>query len=105
MLLDNVYKMQQVYSKELANELSKHNNELIAKLANHIAQISEAVHNMVEARKKANKIECDREKALAYESTVLPYFAAIRYHADELELIVDDKLWTLPKYREMLFIR
>ena len=105
MLLDNVYKMQQVYSAELARELSKHNNDLIERLANHISQITIAVQKMVAARKTANKIESEREKALAYESTVLPYFDTIRYHADELELIVDDDLWSLPKYREMLFIR
>lgn len=105
MLLDNVYKMQQVYSAELARELSKHNNDLIERLANHISQITVAVQKMVAARKTANKIESEREKALAYESTVLPYFDTIRYHADELELIVDDDLWSLPKYREMLFIR
>ena len=104
-LLDNVYKMQQVYSAELAAELSKHNKDLIERLANHISQITKAVDGMVSARKKANKIEEDREKALAYESTVLPFFDTIRYHADELELIVDDDLWSLPKYREMLFIR
>ena len=105
MLLDNVYKMQQVYSVELAAELSKHNKNLIERLANHISQITKAVEGMVSARKTANKIENEREKALAYESTVLPFFDTIRYHADELELIVDDDLWSLPKYREMLFIR
>jgi glutamine synthetase len=105
MLLDNVYKMQQVYSAELARELSKHNNDLIERLANHISQITIAVQKMVAARKTANKIESEREKAVAYESTVLPYFDTIRHHADELELIVDDDLWSLPKYREMLFIR
>ena len=105
MLLDNVYKMQQVYSSELARELSKHNNDLIERLANHISQITIAVQKMVAARKTANKLENEREKALAYETTVLPYFETIRHHADELELIVDDDLWSLPKYREMLFIR
>jgi glutamine synthetase len=105
MLLDNVYKMQQVYSSELAAELSKHNKDLIERLANHISQITLAVHKMVAARKTANKLENERDKALAYEGTVLPYFDTIRYHADELELIVDDDLWSLPKYREMLFIR
>ncbi len=104
-LLDSVYKMQQVYSVELAAELSKHNKDLIERLANHISQITKAVDGMVSARKKANVIESEREKALAYESTVLPFFDTIRYHADELELIVDDELWSLPKYREMLFIR
>ena len=53
----------------------------------------------------ANKIESVREKAIAYHDTVAPLIEKIRYHIDELELIVDDELWPLPKYREMLFIR
>jgi len=60
---------------------------------------------MIEARKVANKIEDAYEKALAYHDDVLPYFDTIRYHTDKLELIVDDEIWTLPKYRELLFIR
>ena len=59
---------------------------------------------MVEARKVANKIENVREKAIAYHDTVLPYFDVIRYHIDKLELIVDNQMWPLPKYRELLFI-
>ena len=60
---------------------------------------------MVAARKKANKIECEREKAIAYHDTVFPLMDEIRYHIDKLELMVDDEMWPLPKYREMLFIR
>ena len=60
---------------------------------------------MIEARKKANEIESMHEKAVAYCDSVKPFFDIIRYHADKLELIVDDRLWTLPKYREMLFLR
>ena len=63
------------------------------------------MEKLVEARKVANKIECEREKAIAYHDTVAPYLEAIRYHVDKLELIVDDELWPLPKYRELLFIR
>ena len=79
--------------------------ELIEKLSRHISIIKSQVDAMVAARKKANKIESEREKAIAYSETVLPYFSTIREGADELELIVDDELWPLPKYREMLFIR
>jgi glutamine synthetase len=60
---------------------------------------------MVEARKKSNKIEDLREKAIAYDENVKPYFDKIRYHVDKLELLVDDELWPMPKYRELLFLR
>jgi glutamine synthetase len=60
---------------------------------------------MIEARKVANKIESEREKAIAYHDTVFPYFDKIRHQVDQLEMIVDDELWPLPKYRELLFIR
>jgi glutamine synthetase len=65
----------------------------------------ENVEKMVEARKKANRIECEREKAIAYHDNVAPYLEKIRYHVDKLEEVVDDELWPLPKYRELLFIR
>ena len=70
-----------------------------------ILAIKEKVEEMIEARKKANKIADEREKAIAYHDTVAPKFDEIRYHIDKLELIVDDQMWTLPKYRELLFIR
>ena len=63
------------------------------------------VEALIQARRVANKIESVREKAIAYHDTVAPLIEKIRYHIDELELIVDDELWPLPKYREMLFIR
>jgi glutamine synthetase len=63
------------------------------------------VFEMVEARKKANKITDQREKALAYHDTVVPYLDKIRDHLDDLELMVDNQMWPLPKYRELLFIR
>ena len=59
---------------------------------------------MVEARKVANRIEDAREKAIAYHDTIEPYFNLIRYHVDKLELVVDNEIWPLPKYRELLFI-
>jgi len=58
----------------------------------------------VDARKAANKLEDAQEKAVAYHDTVKPYLNVIRYHVDKLELIVDNQMWTLPKYRELLFI-
>lgn len=71
----------------------------------HIQVIKEKVEEMIEARKKANKLENAHKMANAYCNEVKPYFDTVRYHIDKLELIVDDKLWPLPKYREMLFLR
>ena len=67
--------------------------------------IKEHVDAMIEARKVANKIESEREKAIAYHDNIVPMMEEIRYHIDKLELIVDNQMWTLPKYRELLFIR
>lgn len=67
--------------------------------------IIEKVDAMIEARKVANKIASEREKAIAYHDTVAPLMEDIRYHVDKLETIVDDEAWPLPKYRELLFIR
>ena len=69
------------------------------------AFIKEHVDAMIEARKVANKIESEREKAIAYHDNIVPMMEEIRYHIDKLELIVDNQMWTLPKYRELLFIR
>jgi len=103
-LLDNVYKMHQVYNDTKAEKLCRHDDSIIEKLSEHIAIIKSNVDAMVEARKVSNVIANEREKAIAYHDKVLPYFDTIRYHVDKLELIVDDELWPLPKYREMLFI-
>jgi glutamine synthetase len=81
------------------------NKSYIALLSKHINELRKLVFEMIEARKKANNLEDSREKALAYCHEVKPFFDRIRYHADKLELYVDDKLWPLPKYRELLFVR
>jgi len=104
-LLENVYKIKAVYSVEKAEKLGKLDSALIEEIAEHISVIRINVDAMVEARKVANKIDSEYEKALSYHDDVLPYFDIIRYHADKLEMIVDDEMWTLPKYRELLFIR
>ncbi|MCQ2607447.1 MAG: glutamine synthetase III [Bacteroidales bacterium] len=104
-LLDNVYKMTQVYEHTKAAKLSAHDNSTIESLSEHIAAVKDYVEQMVDARKVANKITDERQKAFAYQETVLPFFDKIRYHADKLEMIVDDEMWSLPKYRELLFIR
>jgi len=104
-LLDNVYKLHQVYDKEKAAELSAQDTGIIEEIAERISLIKYRVEALVEAREVANKIEDERAKAIAYRDKVLPYFEEIRYQVDKLELIIDDELWTLPKYRELLFIR
>lgn len=104
-LIDNVHKMQQIFPAEEAARLSAKNVELIRNIAAHSSFITENVDKLIEARKVANQIESEREKAIAYHDTVAPKLEEIRYHVDKLELIVDDELWPLPKYRELLFIR
>ena len=79
--------------------------DVIEKIAFHMLNIKEKVNTMVEARKVANKITSEREKAIAYHDTVAPLLDEIRYHIDKLELMVDNEMWPLPKYRELLFIR
>ena len=104
-LIDNVYKMKGLFSEEEAARLSAENLAIIREIAERTAFIKEHVDAMVSARKVANKIEGERAKAVAYHDTIAPMLEEIRYHIDKLELIVDDTMWTLPKYRELLFIR
>ena len=104
-LLDNVYKMKGLFPAEEAEHLSSENLAIIRKISEHTIYIKEHVDAMVEARKVANKIADEREKAIAYHDNISPMLEQIRYHIDKLELIVDDQMWTLPKYKELLFIR
>ena len=104
-LIDNVYKMKQIFPTEEAEKLSAENMAIIRKIAEHTSYIKEHVDTMVEARKIANKIVDERAKAIEYHDKITPMLEQIRYHIDKLELIVDDQMWTLPKYRELLFIR
>ena len=104
-LIDNVYKMKQLFAEDESARLSSENVAIIREIAAHTAYIKEHVDALIEARKVANRIETEREKAVAYHDTVAPMLEKIRYHIDKLELIVDNQMWTLPKYRELLFIR
>ncbi len=104
-LIDNVYKMKELFSAEEATHLSSQNIAIIREIAEYTIAIKQSVDAMIEARKVANRIETEREKAIAYHDTIAPMLEEIRYHIDKLELIVDNQLWTLPKYRELLFIR
>ncbi|MBP5219413.1 MAG: glutamine synthetase III [Bacteroidaceae bacterium] len=104
-LIDNVHKLLEIFPKEKASKLAENNLNIIEKISEHSAYISEHVEKLVDARKAANKIESEREKAIAYHDNVAPLLEDIRYHIDKLELIVEDDMWTLPKYRELLFMR
>jgi glutamine synthetase len=104
-LLRNVERMSGIFSKEKASHLNARNLKLIEEIAQRTAIIETKVEELVAARKVANKIEDEHAKAVAYHDTIAPMFDEIRYQIDKLELIVDDALWPLPKYRELLFIR
>ena len=103
-LLENVARIQQIYGEDF-RAMAAEPMRLIEKISGHINAVNSGVFQMVEARKKANRIEEAREKAIAYHDTVLPFLGEIRNHIDELELMVDNQMWPLPKYRELLFIR
>ena len=102
-LAKNVENMIDIFGKEETEKLSERNIKLIREIAERTQIIETGVENLINARKVANKIENVREKAIAYHDTVAPKMEEIRYHIDKLELIVSDELWTLPKYRELLF--
>jgi len=104
-LLDNLYKLKTLYSEEDYRRLSEVKSEKIKKIELYMDDIQTFTDAMVEARKVANRICSEREKAIAYHDTVEPYFSKIRSKIDKLELMVDNELWPLPKYRELLFIR
>ena len=104
-LVDNISKIQQTFSEERAKVLTAYNIDLVEKINKHTSFIAENVDVMVETRKRVNRIENIRTKAIAYHDEVAPFLESIRYHIDKLELIVEDEMWTLPKYRELLFIR
>ena len=104
-LLVNVQNMAAIFSPEKTQQLSARNIKLIEEIAERTSTIERQVDELVNARRMANKIESEREKAIAYHDSVEPKLDDIRYQIDKLELIVDDSCWPLPKYRELLFIR
>ena len=103
-LLDNVIKMETVLGKEEGDRYSVQNIDSIKTIATHISDIRRLTDELIERRKIANNIESEREKAIAYHDTVFPKMEEIRSHIDDIELMVDDELWPLPKYRELLFM-
>lgn len=105
LLLDNVYKIKQLFKGDKADNIARQDMASIEHMADYMAQIKSNVELMVECRKKANRLAEERSKAIAYHDTVLPLMEKIRYCIDKLELLVDNETWPLPKYRELLFIR
>jgi glutamine synthetase len=104
-LIKNVQGMKDIFPQEKSERLSIRNMKLIEEIAERTEKIEQLVEELTDARKVANRIENIHERAIVYHDTVEPHMGAIRYEADKLELIVEDGLWTLPKYRELLFIR
>ncbi len=104
-LLDNISKIRDIFNPSRAEELSSTEVDSVEKLAEHMRVIRQEVARMVDARRVANRLNGEREKAIAYHDNVVPSMDVIRYHIDKLELMVDNEMWPLPKYRELLFIR
>lgn len=104
-LLDNIVRIKSIFDGEKSSEFSADDVASVEKLARHMKIIKDEVAAMVDARRVANKIDSEREKAIAYHDTVVPHMDVIRYHIDKLELMIDNEMWPLPKYRELLFIR
>jgi glutamine synthetase len=104
-LTDNVKGLKEVFNDLEYERLASARKEMIITISDHISSIKKLVNDMIEERKKANVIEDSFKKAVAYEKKVKPYLEEIRSHIDKLELIVDNEIWPLPKYRELLFTR
>lgn len=102
LLVDNVKGLKDVFGDDF-KALAGNRLDIIKEISEHVTAIKTKVEAMIEARKVANKIEDEKEKAYTYEKSVRPFLEDIRSHIDKLELIIDDELWPLPKYRELLF--
>jgi glutamine synthetase len=103
-LIKNVKGIKDIYG----DSFKKYASEqilILERISNHIAEISSGISKMVESRKKVNSIKDPYKRALDYCDTILPFLTSIRFHCDKLELTVDDEIWPLAKYRELLFIR
>ena len=105
MLVDNLVKLKTLFPVAKGNALTACDLGTIENISEHLCAIKEETERMTNARKQANHLTCEREKAIAYHDNVVPAMERIRQHIDKLELMVDDEMWPLPKYREMLFIR
>ena len=104
-LVDNLVKIKSLFDDVKSEKIAAQDLQTIEKISEHMSAIKEEVEKMVDARRNANALKCEREKAIAYHDNVVPGMERIRYHIDKLELMVDNEMWPLPKYRELLFIR
>jgi glutamine synthetase len=104
-LVENVKGLKEIFNETEFEKLAGARKDVIRSISDHISMIKKLVNEMVDERKKANVIEDAYKKAIAYESKVKPYLDEIRTHIDKLELVVDNEMWPLPKYRELLFTK
>ena len=105
LLLDNVYKIKQLFKGDKADKIARQDMSLIEQIADNMASIKSNVELMISARRHANHLTDERSKAIAYHDNVFPLMETIRKSIDDLELMVDNEIWPLPKYRELLFVR
>lgn len=104
-LIENVRGLKEILDLQTYGKVSKNELDIITHISHHISEIKKNVDFMINERKIANKLEGEYEMAVAYDTKVRPYLDVIRRHVDKLELLVDDQLWPLPKYRELLFVK
>jgi glutamine synthetase len=104
-LIKNVQGMKDVFPADRAERLSARNLQLIEEIAERTERIEQLVEELTDARRVANRLQDIHKRAIQYHDTVCPKMEDIRQEIDKLEMIVEDGLWTLPKYRELLFIR
>jgi glutamine synthetase len=104
-LLQNLTSMKEIFDTEEFEQMTADRRDLVREIQRRILAIKKGVHDMIEARKVANHLETQEERAFSYEATVRPYLEEIRDHIDHLELEIDDEIWPLPKYRELLFTK
>jgi glutamine synthetase len=104
-LIENVKGLKDIFNELEFKRLAGARKQMIVEISDHITVIKKLVNNMIEERKKANIIQDPYKKSIAYEKHVKPFLEEIRVHIDKLELIVDNEIWPLPKYRELLFTR
>lgn len=104
-LLENLRGLREIFPPEEYEVLSADRKELIREISHRVTAIKMQVREMTEARKVANHMNNYKDKAFAYEETVRPYLESIREHIDNLEMEIDDEIWPLPKYRELLFTK
>lgn len=103
-LIENVKGLKDIFGNEFEG-VAREQITLIKEISRHIEEMNKKIEQMIDARRSANKLESAEEKAAAYCDKVKPFFEEIRYHSDKLELLIDDEIWTLTKYRELLFTR